>query len=179
MLHPKLIVADEPVSALDVSIRAQILNLMRSLQESHDLTYIVISHDLAVVKYLADTIGVMYLGKLVEIGPAEELYAHAAHPYTQGLIDTIPVPDPRCPWAAVGRVRGELPSAIPRPAAAASAPVARSPRTAAPRRSRRCGCSARATGPRAISRCRHRSTRSWPPPRQALPEKTAARWPNP
>ncbi len=94
VLHPKLIVADEPVSALDVSIRAQILNLMRSLQEHHDLTYIVISHDLAVVKYLADTIGVMYLGKLVEIGPAEELYAHAAHPYTQGLIDTIPIPDP-------------------------------------------------------------------------------------
>ena len=74
VLQPKLIVADEPVSALDVSIRAQILNLMRSLQERHDLTYIVISHDLAVVKYLADTIGVMYLGKLVEIGPSDELY---------------------------------------------------------------------------------------------------------
>ena len=94
VLQPKLIVADEPVSALDVSIRAQILNLMRSLQERHDLTYIVISHDLAVVKYLADTIGVMYLGKLVEVGPSDELYSRAAHPYTQGLIDTIPVPDP-------------------------------------------------------------------------------------
>jgi peptide/nickel transport system ATP-binding protein len=116
VLHPKLIVADEPVSALDVSIQAQILNLVRSLQERHDLTLIVISHDLAVLKYLADTIGVMYLGKLVEIGPAAEVYSHAAHPYTQGLIDTIPVPDPE-----VARlhnspaVKGELPSSVSPP----------------------------------------------------------------
>ena len=115
VLHPKLIVADEPVSALDVSIRAQILNLMRSLQERHDLTYIVISHDLAVVKYLADTIGVMYLGKLVEIGPSDELYSHAAHPYTQGLIDTIPVPDPSVGKPRSAAVKGELPSAISPP----------------------------------------------------------------
>jgi peptide/nickel transport system ATP-binding protein len=115
VLHPKLIVADEPVSALDVSIRAQILNLMRSLQERHDLTYIVISHDLAVVKYLADTIGVMYLGKLVEIGPADELYSHAAHPYTQGLIDTIPIPDPSAAQKQKAAVTGELPSAISPP----------------------------------------------------------------
>jgi len=112
-LNPKLIVADEPVSALDVSIQAQIMNLMRTLQERHGLTYIVISHDLAVVKYLADVIGVMYLGKLVEQGPAEELYARAAHPYTRGLIDTIPAPDP---VAARQRkhaaIHGELPSAI-------------------------------------------------------------------
>ena len=112
-LNPKLIVADEPVSALDVSIQAQILNMMRALQERHGLTYIVISHDLAVVKYLADAIGVMYLGKLVELGPAEEIYAQAAHPYTRGLIDTIPVPDP---VAARQRkhaaIHGELPSAI-------------------------------------------------------------------
>ena len=79
-LNPKLIVADEPVSALDVSIQAQILNLMRELQRAHQLTYVVISHDLAVVKYLADTIGVMYLGKLVEIGPAEDVYERTAHP---------------------------------------------------------------------------------------------------
>ena len=105
-----------PVSALDVSIQAQILNLMRSLQERHDLTYIVISHDLAVVKYLADTIGVMYLGKLVEIGPAEEVYAHAAHPYTQGLIDTIPVPDPAVAKARrASPMQGELPSAMSPP----------------------------------------------------------------
>jgi peptide/nickel transport system ATP-binding protein len=116
VLHPKLIVADEPVSALDVSIQAQILNLVRSLQERHDLTLIVISHDLAVLKYLADTIGVMYLGKLVEIGPAAEVYARAAHPYTQGLIDTIPVPDPEI--ARLHRsaaVKGELPSSISPP----------------------------------------------------------------
>jgi peptide/nickel transport system ATP-binding protein len=115
-LNPKLIVADEPVSALDVSIQAQILNLMRSLQETHGLTYIVISHDLAVIKYLADTIGVMYLGKLVEIGPANDIYAHTAHPYTQGLIDTIPIPDPvLARQEKRSAVRGELPSAISPP----------------------------------------------------------------
>ena len=140
MLQPKLIVADEPVSALDVSIRAQILNLMRSLQERHDLTYIVISHDLAVVKYLADTIGVMYLGKLVEIGPSEELYAHAAHPYTQGLIDTIPVPDPslakghrsrRKRRAAVGDIPTErLP--VPHPLPVRPGPLRRGGAAAAP-----------------------------------------------
>jgi len=112
-LNPKLIVADEPVSALDVSIRSQILNLMNTLQERHDLTYIVISHDLSVVKYIANRIGVMYLGKLVEVGPSQVLYDHAAHPYTAGLIDAIPIPDP-----AVERnkgdntMQGELPSAV-------------------------------------------------------------------
>jgi oligopeptide/dipeptide ABC transporter ATP-binding protein len=116
VLHPKLIVADEPVSALDVSIQAQILNLVRSLQERHDLTLIVISHDLAVLKYLADTIGVMYLGKLVEIGPAAEVYSRAAHPYTQGLIDTIPVPDPEAASShRAPAVKGELPSSIAPP----------------------------------------------------------------
>ena len=113
-LNPRLIVADEPVSALDVSIQAQILNLMRSLQASHRLAYIVISHDLAVVKYIADTIGVMYLGKLVEIGPAESVYARPAHPYTQGLIDAIPIPDPAAGRGATA-VRGELPSAVDPP----------------------------------------------------------------
>jgi len=115
-LNPRLIVADEPVSALDVSIQAQILNLMRDLQRGHDLTYIVISHDLAVVKYLADTIGVMYLGKLVEIGPATDVYEHTAHPYTQALIDAIPVPDPIVAKALAHKiVRGELPSAMAPP----------------------------------------------------------------
>src|SRR5213079_2061167 len=112
-LNPKLIVADEPVSALDVSIQAQILNLMRSLQNSHELTYIVISHDLAVVRYLADTIGVMYLGKLVEIGPANEVYERPAHPYTRGLIDAVPIPDPVLEkQREIVPVRGELPSAM-------------------------------------------------------------------
>ena len=85
--------ADEPVSALDVSIQAQILNLMKDLQRRHGLTYVMISHDLAVVRYMADTIGVMYLGKLVEIGPAAEVYDRPAHPYTQGLLDTVPAAD--------------------------------------------------------------------------------------
>jgi peptide/nickel transport system ATP-binding protein len=112
-LQPKLIVADEPVSALDVSVQAQILNLMGDLRRRHGLTYVFISHDLSVVRYLAHTIGVMYLGKLVEVGPAEAVYVRPRHPYTRGLIDTIPVANP---WASKARndggVRGELPSAV-------------------------------------------------------------------
>jgi peptide/nickel transport system ATP-binding protein len=113
---PSLIVADEPVSALDVSIQAQILNLMRDLQREHGLTYLFISHDLSVVRYMADAIGVMYLGKLVEVGPADAVYAAPAHPYTKGLIDTVPVADPAAERAKVHQgVVGELPSAIAPP----------------------------------------------------------------
>jgi len=112
-LNPRVIVADEPVSALDVSIRAQVLNLMKRLQADHDLTFIVISHDLAVVKYMADRIGVMYLGKLVEIGSGDDIYQRAAHPYTAGLIATIPVPEPETARARRGAgIVGELPSPI-------------------------------------------------------------------
>jgi peptide/nickel transport system ATP-binding protein len=112
-LNPKLIVADEPVSALDVSIRAQVLNLMKRLQASHGLTYVVISHDLAVVKYMAERIGVMYLGKLVELGSAQDIYERAAHPYTAGLIATIPVPEPAAERAKQGvAIKGELPSPV-------------------------------------------------------------------
>jgi peptide/nickel transport system ATP-binding protein len=112
-VNPKLIVADEPVSALDVSIRAQVLNLMKRLQATYGLTYVVISHDLAVVKYMADEIGVMYLGKLVEKGAADDIYERAAHPYTAGLIATIPVPDPTLERAKTGAaIRGELPSPV-------------------------------------------------------------------
>ncbi|MFH8611732.1 dipeptide ABC transporter ATP-binding protein [Streptomyces sp. NPDC018029] len=111
-LSPDLVVADEPVSALDVSVQAQILNLMRELQRERGLTYLFISHDLAVVRHLADTVGVMYLGKLVESGPAEQVYAHPLHPYTRGLLDTVNLPDPE---AASGARRtpleGETPSA--------------------------------------------------------------------
>jgi oligopeptide/dipeptide ABC transporter ATP-binding protein len=115
-LSPKVIVADEPVSALDVSIRAQVLNLMKRLQADHSLTYIVISHDLAVVKYMADRIGVMYLGKLVEMGSAEDIYQRATHPYTAGLIATIPVPDPAEARARKGAgIKGELPSPVTPP----------------------------------------------------------------
>ena len=115
-LSPKVIVADEPVSALDVSIRAQVLNLMKRLQADHGLTYIVISHDLAVVKYMADRIGVMYLGKMVEMGTADDIYQRAAHPYTAGLIGTIPIPDPEQARSGKGAViKGELPSPVTPP----------------------------------------------------------------
>ncbi|MET3805551.1 peptide/nickel transport system ATP-binding protein [Nakamurella sp. UYEF19] len=115
-LRPSVIVADEPVSALDVSIQAQILNLMRSLQDEYGLTYVVISHDLSLLKYLADRIGVMYLGKLVELGDSESVYSSPLHPYTAGLIAAIPVPDPlRARQKVATRLGGELPSAIDPP----------------------------------------------------------------
>jgi peptide/nickel transport system ATP-binding protein len=113
ILRPQLVVADEPVSALDVSIQAQILNLMLDLQHDLGLTYLFISHDLSVVRYVSENIGVMYLGKMVEVGPADDVYYRPVHPYTKGLIDTVPVADP---VAAKHRedkgVAGELPSAI-------------------------------------------------------------------
>ncbi len=114
-LNPQVIVADEPVSALDVSIRSQVLNLMKRVQRSHGLTYVVISHDLSVVRYMADRIGVMYLGKLVEIGTGDDIYERAAHPYTAGLLETIPEPNPEVARAkAAGEVpiKGELPSPL-------------------------------------------------------------------
>jgi len=113
MLSPKLIVADEPVSALDVSIQAQILNMMQDLQRQLGLTYLFISHDLAVVRYVSSQIGVMYLGKLVEIGGADDVYLRSAHPYTKGLLDSAPVADPEAEQAKVkAGISGELPSAI-------------------------------------------------------------------
>jgi len=111
MLDPQVIVADEPVSALDVSIRSQILNLMRRLQVERGTASIVISHDLAVVRYLSDRIGVMYLGKLVELGSSDDVYHHPAHPYTEALIEAIPVPDPTVEKRKGGvAIRGDLPS---------------------------------------------------------------------
>jgi oligopeptide/dipeptide ABC transporter ATP-binding protein len=112
-LSPRLIVADEPVSALDVSIQAQILNLMKYLQRKHKLTYLLISHDLAVVKYIANTIGVMYLGKLVEVGPSSTIYAQPAHPYSSSLLAAIPIPDPDLRFReGAPHLKGELPSPI-------------------------------------------------------------------
>jgi peptide/nickel transport system ATP-binding protein len=132
MLEPKVMVADEPVSALDVSIRSQVLNLMKRLQAEHGTASIVISHDLAVVKYLADRIGVMYLGKLVELGSGDDIYRRAAHPYTDALIKTIPLPDPKAERAKPDlAIRGELPSPIDPPS----------------------GCRFRTRCPRAAERC--------------------------
>jgi oligopeptide transport system ATP-binding protein len=94
-LNPKLIIADEPVSALDVSVQSQILNLLKDLQQELDLTYLFISHDLAVIRHLSTHVAVMYLGKIVETGLSDAVYQRPLHPYTRALLDAAPVPDPR------------------------------------------------------------------------------------
>lgn len=110
-VNPKFIVCDEPVSALDVSIQAQIINLLKSLQEKRNLTYLFISHDLSVVEHISDTVGVMYLGNLVEYGETDDIFAHPLHPYTKALFSAIPIPDP-----TVKRERVVLQGSIPSPA---------------------------------------------------------------
>jgi len=109
-LEPKIIVLDEPVSALDVSIRAQILNLLMRLQEEFHLTYLIIAHDLAVVEHVSTHVGVMYLGKLVETAPRDELYGQPLHPYTRALLEAVPVADPRV--IKKTELSGEVPSAL-------------------------------------------------------------------
>ena len=108
-VNPKLIMADEPVSALDVSIQAQVLNLLRDVQEQYNLTYLFISHDLAVVEMISDRIGVMYLGSLMEVAPNEDLYSNPLHPYTQALLSAVPIPDPSIEKKHV-LIEGDLPS---------------------------------------------------------------------
>ncbi len=114
-LNPEFVVCDEPVSALDVSIQAQIINLLKDLQDQYKLTYLFISHDLSVVEHISDTVGVMYLGSLVEYGSTEDIFRHPLHPYTEALFSAIPIPDPK---AKMNRIvlEGSIPSPANPPA---------------------------------------------------------------
>jgi oligopeptide transport system ATP-binding protein len=109
MTKPKLIIADEPVSALDVSIQAQVLNLMKDIQKEFQLTYIFIAHDLGVVRHISDRVGVMYLGRLIELTESEELYENPKHPYTKALLSAVPIPDPDIKKETI-LIEGEIPS---------------------------------------------------------------------
>ena len=113
ILKPQLVICDEPISALDVSIQAQVINMLRNFQEEQGLTYLFIAHDLSMVRYVSDDVGVMYLGKLVEMCDADEIYAHPLHPYTQGLLSSVPIPDPTAAREKENAgISGDIPSPI-------------------------------------------------------------------
>ena len=117
VLQPELVICDEPISALDVSIQAQVVNLLRDYQQEKGLAYLFIAHDLSMVRYVSDAVGVMYLGQLVELCGAEEIYSHPLHPYTQGLLSAIPVANPALArQKKSGGVAGDLPSPVTPPA---------------------------------------------------------------
>lgn len=111
-VNPEFILCDEPISALDVSVQAQVVNMLEDLQAEYGLTYLFIAHDLSMVRHISNRIGVMYLGKLVETAPSDELYEHPAHPYTQALLAAIPVPDPKVRNLSVPVVQTEPPSPL-------------------------------------------------------------------
>lgn len=112
-VEPELIIADEPVSALDLSVQAQIINLLKKLQQDHNLSYLFIAHDLAVIEHISDRIAVMYLGRIVELAAADELYRNPRHPYTEALMNAVPTPDPEHPRPVA--LAGEIPSPVDPP----------------------------------------------------------------
>ena len=155
-LHPDLIVCDEPVSALDVSIRAQILNLLANLQRELGLTYLFISHDLSVVRHVSNRVAVMYLGQVAEVAPVDDLYEHARHPYTRALLSAMPVPDPDRAAAREQIVlSGDPPSPLDPPS----------------------GCRFHPRCPRAEARCASEAPRLAPAPGDATEHLTACHFP--